>query len=84
LIGPLERLEERVDRGKVAAMVTASREWLERAGDREPPTLTLDALVDCGFPTVRVVEIEPVPESDRLVGLTLEARDERLTGATDL
>lgn len=78
-VRPYERLVERVDRGKVAAMVAASRESLEQADDGEPPTLTLDALVDCEFRTMRVVGIEPVPESDRLVALTLESGSERRT-----
>ena len=73
---PYERLADRVDRGKVAAMIAASRESFEEAGDIEPPTLTLDPLVDCEFQTMRVVAVEPVQESDRLVALTLESRGE--------
>jgi methionyl-tRNA synthetase len=58
-------------------MITASRESLEQAEGTDLPALTLDALVESEFQTMRVVAVESVQESDRLVAFTVESRGER-------
>jgi methionyl-tRNA synthetase len=78
-VRPYERLVDRVDRDKIDGMIRASRASFGEAEDVEVPLLTLDAVVDCELQTMRLVEAEPVQESDRLVTLTLESQGERRT-----
>jgi len=73
-VEPYERLADRVDRKKVEAMIEASREATDEE-DIEPPTLTLDGLVDCDFQTMQLSEATSVIESDKLVALKFESAD---------
>jgi methionyl-tRNA synthetase len=82
-VRPYERLADRVERAKADAMVSDSRESLGAAAQEEAeveaPALSLDPLVECEFQTMRLAELTPVAESDRLVALTLESGSERRT-----
>lgn len=76
-VQPYEHLVQRIERSKVDAMMNDSRASSAKESDIHAPILTLDPLVDCDFRTMRLVELEPVEDSDRLVSLTLEFEDER-------
>jgi methionyl-tRNA synthetase len=76
-VGPYEHLVQRVDRGKVDAMMSDSRASLTEQHDGQAPVLTLDPLVDCDFRTMRVCELAAVEDSDRLVALTMASEGEQ-------
>jgi methionyl-tRNA synthetase len=76
-VRPYEHLVQRVERSKVDAMMNDSRASLADEQDVPAPVLTLDPLVDCDFRTMRLVHLEAVEGSDRLMALTLEVEGER-------
>lgn len=76
-VRPYEHLVQRVERGKVDAMINDSRASLVEEPDVAVPTLTLDPLVDCDFRTMQLIELAPVEGSDHLLALTLEVEAER-------
>jgi methionyl-tRNA synthetase len=78
-VRPYERLVDRLDRKRVEAVVSDSRESLGATEEAEAPTLSLDPLVDCELQTMRLVELTPVPGAEKLVALTLEAEGKQRT-----
>jgi methionyl-tRNA synthetase len=78
-VQPYQRLADRIDRAKAEAIVTDSKESLTAEEEVEAPALTLDPLVDCELRTMRLQEIKPVPDSEKLVLLSLEGGGEKRT-----
>ena len=60
---PYERLVDRVDPARVAALVEASRESLKATAPApvEAPTMTLDGLVDCDLAVLRITAVDAPP-----------------------
>lgn len=79
-VHPYVRLVERVERTKVEAMADESKESMGgMVTTVEAPTLSLDPLVECELQTMRVVDLSPIRDSDRLVALTLTTEGSQRT-----
>lgn len=75
-VRPYKHLVSRAEPGKFDALVAESRQPLGDTQDIPPPVLTLDPLVDSDLRIMRITEMKPIPDSERLVALTLDSRGE--------
>ena len=73
MVGSYERLVERVDRGRVEAMLEESRGLFQPTAVPAPPILALDPLVDSDLRPMRLAEISMIEGSERLVELGLQS-----------
>jgi methionyl-tRNA synthetase len=81
-------LMTRVEPDKIAAIIDASKESLEKAGDKtkpelkanqfEPiaPTIAIDDFAKLDLRIAKIIKAEAIPEADKLLKLTVDIGDE--------
>jgi methionyl-tRNA synthetase len=90
-INEFKPLMTRVEPDKIAAIIEASKESLEKTGDKtkaepkakqfEPiaPTITIDDFTKLDLRIAKIIKAESIPEADKLLKLTVDIGDETRT-----